>query len=85
LLAKQSAFQYALGQLFNEQRHTVGAIDDLVDKIVRKCLAAGNLRHQHGPISPVQAIERKHSDLWLAGPWWLELGSERHNQQHLQT
>ena len=34
---------------------------------------------------PVQAIERDHRHLWLAGPGRLELGTKCHDQQHWQT
>ena len=40
------------------------------------------MRYQSGPITPVQAAERQHADLRLAGPGRLELGAERHDQQH---
>ena len=34
---------------------------------------------------PVQAIQRQQGDLRLAGPRRLELGAERHNEQHGQA
>jgi len=45
----------------------------------------GDLLHQSGLVSPVQAIERQHRHLRLACPGRLELGSERDDQQHWQT
>ena len=85
LLAQQVALQDTLGQFLDEQRHAVRAIDDLVDDVSRQCLAAGDLRNQCGPVAPVQAIERQHADLRLAGPGRLELRAERYDQQHRQA
>jgi hypothetical protein len=48
-------------------------------------LPPGDLLDQIGPVAPVQAIESQHRHLRLAGPGWLKLGAERHDQQHRQT
>jgi hypothetical protein len=85
LLAQQAALQDALGQFLDEQRHAVGALYDLGDDLIGQRLVAGNLPDQSGPIMLVQAIERHHADLRLAGPGRLELGAERHDQQHRQA
>src|SRR5438067_1177332 len=84
-LAQQAALQDALGQFFDEERHTVGAIDNLSDHLIGQCLAAGDLLDQDGPIAPVQPIERHYADLRLAGPGRLELGTEGYDQHHRQA
>jgi hypothetical protein len=82
LLAQQAPLQHALGQFLDKQRHAVGAIDDLGEDFIGQCLVAGDLLDQNGPVIPVEAIERHHADLRLAGPRHLELGAESHDQQH---
>jgi hypothetical protein len=84
-LAEQAALQYALGQFLDKQRHAVGAVDDLVDYLIGQRFAAGDLLDQNGPVVPVQAVERQHRHLRLAGPRRLELGAERQDQQHRQA
>jgi len=79
-LAQQIALQDTFGQLLDEQRHAVGALDDLGDDLIRQRLAAGDLRHQSGPVMPIQAIEDQHRHMRLAGPRRLELGAERYDQ-----
>jgi len=83
--AQQTALQDALGQFLDKQWYAIGAVGDLVDDLIRQRFAAGNLLDQDGPVMPVQAIERQHRHLWLAGPGWLKLGAERHDQQHWQA
>jgi hypothetical protein len=48
LLVQQTALQHALGQFLDEQRHAVGAIDDLGDDLIGQSLAAGDLLDQNG-------------------------------------
>ena len=85
LLAQQTTFQHAFGQFLDEQRHAVGAIDDLLDDLFGQSLAAGDLLCQSRPVVPVQASERHHAHLRLAGPRRLEVRAERQDQQHRQT
>jgi hypothetical protein len=82
---RDTALQDAFGQLLDKKRHAVGAVDDLVDDLVRQRLAAGDLVDQGGPIMLVEPIERQHRHLRLAGPRRLELGAERHDQEHRQA
>ncbi len=84
-LAQQTALQNALGQFLDEQRHAVGAINDLGDDLVGQRLSAGDLRYQSGAVTPVETVESQRADLRLAGPRRLELGAERHDQQHRQA
>src|SRR5215831_12604431 len=72
-------------QFLDKQRHAVGAINDLSEDLVGQASAAGDLRYQSSPIAPIQAIERQHADLRLAGPGRLELGAERDDEQHWQA
>jgi hypothetical protein len=80
-LRAQAAFQHALGQLLDKQRHAIGALDDLADDLSRQNLAARDLFDQSGPITASQPAERQHADLCLAGPRWLELWAKHHDQQ----
>jgi hypothetical protein len=80
--AQHAAFQHALGQLLDEQRHAVGAVGDLGDNVIGQCLAAGDPYYQSSAIAPVEAIERQHRHPRLAGPGRLELRVERHDQQY---
>jgi len=84
LLAQQTALQDALGQFFDKQRHAIGALDDLGDDLIWQRPAAGDLLDQSSTLAPVQAIEGQHRHLRLTGPGRLELGAERHDQQHRQ-
>jgi len=85
LFPQQTALQHALGQFLDEQWHAVGALGDLGDNVIGQCLAAGDLCDQRGAVALVEAIERQHADLGLAGPWRLKLGPEGHDQQHRQA
>jgi hypothetical protein len=85
LPTQQTALQDALGQFLDKQRHTVRARDNLADDLAGQRLAAGDLFDQDGAVMPVEAIERQHADLFLAGPDRLELGAERHDQQDRQA
>jgi hypothetical protein len=78
-LAQKTALQHALGQFLDEQWHAVSAIDDLVYHLIGQRLA-GDLLDQGDPVASVQAIERQHRHLRLAGPGRLELRTERHDQ-----
>jgi hypothetical protein len=82
---QETALQHALGQFLDEQRHAVGALDDLLDHVIGQRLPAGILLDQRGPVAPVQAIERQHADLRLASPRRLELGTEPNDQQYRQA
>src|SRR5689334_11938103 len=85
LLAQQAAFQDAFGHLLDEQRHTVGAVYDLLDNFIGQRLASGDLQYQSRPVTPVQAIEREAADPRLAGPRRVKLGAEGHDQQYWQA
>src|SRR5215471_12754107 len=70
---QQTALQDGLGQFFDKQRNTVGAVGDLLDDLIGQRLAAGDLRNQNGPVTPVQTVERKHRYLRQTGPGRLVL------------
>ena len=82
---RHTALDHALGHFLNKQRHAGGALGDLADDLIGQHLAAGDLLDQCGPVVPVEAVERQHRHLRLAGPGRLELGAKRHDQQHPQT
>ena len=55
VLVQLLAFQHGLGQLLDEQRHAVGALDDLVEHAGRQRLAAGDVIHQRQPLAAARA------------------------------
>ena len=75
-----------LGQLLDEQRHAVGALDDLGDDLGGQGgLPPAICSTSAAPSRRPEPIERQHRDLRLAGPGRLELGTEGDDQQHRQT
>src|SRR6516165_4319469 len=85
LLAQQAAFQNALRQFLNKQRHAICTVDDLGDDLIRQGLAAGDFLYKSSPVDAVQAIELEHRHLRLSDPVRLELGAEGHDQQNRQA
>ena len=54
-----AALQHRLGQLLDEQRHPVRALDDLRDDIARQRFGADDPPDQRGALAPVEPIEDK--------------------------
>ena len=55
------AFQHRLGQFLDEQRHAVGALDDLRDDLGGERRIAGQPLHQRRAVASAEPIERQHS------------------------
>jgi len=53
------AFENSFGEFFNEQRHTVRALDDLVDRIARKAGVAGEPIDQGSTIASLEPAQRQ--------------------------
>ena len=76
-----AAFQHRLGQLFDEQRHAVGALDDLVDDLAGEAGIAGKPLDQRRAVAPAEPVQRQHRHMRLAAPGVLELGTEGDDEQ----
>ena len=84
-LVELFALEHRLGQFLDEQRHAVGALDDLLEQRLRQRLAAGDvLDHRHA-LAPAEAVERHGGDVRLARPGRLEVGAEGDEQQDRQA
>ena len=83
-LVELLAFQHRLGQFLDEQRHAVGALDDLLEQRGRQRLAAGDVLHHRHALAPAEAVERHGGDVRMADPRRLEIGAVRDDQQDRQ-
>jgi len=70
------AFEDRFGQLFDEERHAVGALDDLVDDLARETGIAGELLDQRRPVAPAEPVQRQHRHMRLTAPGVLKLRPE---------
>ena len=52
------AFEHRLRQLFDEQRHAVGALDDLFDDLVGETGIAGEALDQNYAVAFPKAVQR---------------------------
>jgi hypothetical protein len=53
-----AGFQHRFGQLFDEQRHAVGARDDLVDDLFGETGIAGEPLNQRRAVAPAEPVQR---------------------------
>ena len=75
-------FQDDLGQLLDEQRHAIRPLDNAFDEVGADAPVTGGLRHQRGRLPLIEPGERDQADIVAAGPAHMEVGPERHDQQH---
>ena len=75
-------FDHRLGQFLDEQRHAVGSVQDLGHELGRQSPLAGDPIDQRGSIAFVETIQQAQRDVRLTGPWRIELGPERHDDEH---
>jgi hypothetical protein len=80
-----AAFDHGLGQLLDEQRHAIGAVDDLVGNGLWQRLAASHIADHLGAVAARQAIEREHRHMRTPGPRCRELRPEGEDHQYPQT
>ena len=85
VLVQLLAFEHRFGQLLDEQRHAVGALDDLVEKLRRQRFAAGDVLDQRRARALREPVERQHGDMRLAGPRRLEIRSEGDDKKNRQA
>ena len=83
-LRDQSALDHGLGQLFDEQRHAIGAIDDLIGNLTGQRLAAGHPHDHLGALPGRQAVETEQGHLRAAEPRGRELRAEGEDHQDPQ-
>ncbi len=82
------AFEQGLGELFDEQRHPVGPVDDLIEQSARQFLAARDVADQRCPVALRQPAERQHGDVRLPGPRRLKFrpeGDDEQDRERLQS
>ena len=79
------AFQHRLGQLFDKQRHPVGAVDDLGDDLSGQARITGQSLHQSLTLAFAEPIKRQARNVSATRPGRLEFGTKRDCQQHRQT
>ena len=68
----------AFGQLLDEQRHTIGAIDDFTDYLARKDSIPGQILDQRRTFGPAQPIEGQRRNIGPGAPGRLEFRAESH-------
>jgi hypothetical protein len=78
------AFEHRLRQLLDEQRHAVGALDDLVDNLLGETGIASEALDQRRAIAFPKAVQRQDRHLWLSAPGVLEFGPEGDDEQDMQ-
>ena len=78
---EHAALDHGLGQLLDEQRHAIGAIDDLVGDLLGQGLAAGHVRDHLGALPGRQAVETEQGHVRAADPGWRELRPEGDDHQ----
>ena len=81
---EHAALEHGLGQLLDEQRHAVGALDDLVGDLLGQRLAAGHVRDHLGALPGRQAVEREQRHVRTADPGRRELRPEGDDHQDRQ-
>jgi hypothetical protein len=85
LVRRLGSFEHRLRQLLEEKRHSIGALDDLVNEISwKRGRVSGKFPHQGGAFAPAEPWQRHHRYLRLAAPRWMELGPKRRNEQNRQ-
>ena len=73
-----------LGQLLEEQRHAIGAGEDLLEDLGRQRLAAGRPLDQGRALTAAEAGGRQCGDMRLAGPGRGELRPRGDEEQQRQ-
>src|SRR5215471_16203637 len=81
LLPQKAAFYQRFGQLLDEQRNAVGALDNPVCDLRRQLLAAGQALDQCRRIALAEAAQGQRRDLRVARPGRLELRAESDHHQ----
>ena len=72
-----AGFEHRFRQLFDEQRHAVGALDDLGDGFPGKAGIPCKLLDQRRAVMPAEPVQRQHRHMRLAAPGSAETQGER--------
>jgi hypothetical protein len=81
---QEAGFEDRLGQLFDEQRHAVGLLEDLVEDLPGQQLVAADPFDQSRALAPVEPVEPQLGDVLPPDPRRGELGpkaQEHHRRQ----
>ena len=85
-VALRGAVQHRLGQFLDEERHSVGALDNLRDDIRRqRSGVACEALHHHRAVAPPEPVQCYHGGMRLAHPGRLEFGTKGGHQHDRQT
>ena len=79
---QQPAFEHRLGQFLNEQRHAIGASENLVHHLLRQRLAARHPLDQCRAVASAKARERDRRHVRVTRPGRREFGPGGDEQQH---
>src|SRR5690242_12515317 len=83
-LTQQATLQDGLSQLLDEQWHTVGASDDLIQHLEWKDFAVGDAGNQRLSLGAVESAECHTRDMTIIGPGRREFWSRCSQQQKPQ-
>ena len=72
-----AGLEHGLGQLLEEERHPVRALDDLGHQLVGQRGAARDPSHERRALPRAEAVERQGRHVRLSGPGRLELRDGR--------
>ncbi len=75
-LGYDAGLDHGLGQLLDEQRHPIGAIDDLIGDLLGQRFVAGHVRDHLSTLPRRQAIEIEQGHVRTADPRRRELRPE---------
>ena len=78
-------FQHCLGQFLDEQRHAIGALDDLGDDLAAERRVAGDAENQRANLPTAEPVQREARHMRLAAPRRLKLRPKGDDQQHRQV
>ena len=79
-----TGFDNGLGQLLDEQRHAIAALDDLGDEFGSDGGIAGKLLDQGRTVPLAEPVQRHCRDMRLVGPGGLEFRAKGNEQQYRQ-
>ena len=85
MLPLASRFQYRFGHFLHKQRDAIGALNDVLPDARREQLVADDAVDHGLDVALRQPIEGESGHVRSSDPGWIELWTERHNQQHTKV
>ena len=82
ILIRRMRIQDASGQLFQEQRHALGTLNNAGDQIVGELALPGGLPDKHRRLPAVEAVDKLRRHLRMMRPHQSPLRSGRYEQEH---